>query len=97
MNVIKDFLIVYEKELGYTIPAAGKEAKGAKRILDAGYTVEDAMKCYRHFKSQKWWQETGTHISLTYIASNIGAYMQTHAPKDKPDDDTLERWFNENN
>jgi len=52
MNVIKDFLTRYEQELGYRIPAASKEAKGAKRILDAGYSVDDAMTCYRHFKSQ---------------------------------------------
>jgi hypothetical protein len=96
MNVIKEFLTVYEQELGYKIPNAGKEAKGAKRILDAGYTADDAMKCYRHFKKQKFWQNTGQHLSLTFIASNIAPYMQIHDKKDYGSED-LEKWYREHN
>jgi len=95
MNKIKELLTVYEKLLGYKIPAPSKEAAGAKRIFDAGYTQEDSMACYRHFKKQLFWKDK--HLSLTYIASNMAPYMKEYAPKDKPDDDALERWFNENN
>ena len=95
MNVIKEFLTAYENELGYKIPAAGQEAAGAKWILKAGFTQDDAMTCYRHFKKDKFWR--GQHLSLTYIASNIAAYMQEHGPKKKADDDILEQWYKEHN
>lgn len=95
MNIIKEFLIVYEKELGYKIPAAGKEAAGAKRILDAGFTQDDTIACYRYYKKQRFWRSQ--HLSLTYIASNIAAYLQTHAPKTGYSNSIMEEWYKEHN
>ncbi len=95
MNKIKEFLTVYENTLGYKIPAAGREAKGAKRILDAGFTQEDAISCYKHFKKQRLWR--GQHLSLTYIASNIAAYMQAYGPKSSYDASEMEKWYKEHN
>ncbi len=95
MNIIKSFLTVYEEQLGYKIPAAPREAKGAKRILDAGFTQDDAMACYKHFKKQQFWR--GQHLSLTYIASNIAPYMQEHGPKTSYDDNDMEKWFKDHN
>ena len=94
MNAIKEFLTEYEQELGYTIPSAGKEAKGARRILDAGFDVDAAMACYRHFKGQHFWK--GKHVSLMYIASNISAWNTEYGKKDF-DDDSLAKWYEDNN
>ena len=94
MNVIKEFLTVYEEQLGYKIPAPGREAKGAKRILDMGFDIDMAMSCYRHFKGQPFWKDK--HVSLTYIATNIAAWNTEHGKKDFTDD-TLDKWFQDNN
>ena len=96
MNLIKEFLTVYEKQLGYKMPAPGREAAGAKRILDAGFTVDEAMLCYRYLKKQSW-RDPALHLSLTYVASNIAAYMQEHGPKTSYDDSDMEKWFSEHN
>ena len=92
MNVIKEFLTVYEEQLGYKIPAPGREAAGAKRILDAGFTKEEAMSCYQHFKKQSW-RDPALHLSLTYIASNIASYIKEHGPKSNYDNGDMEEWY----
>lgn len=94
MNVIKEFLTVFEKEVGYTLPSYGREAKGARRILDAGFTVEEALGCYRHIKRQNIWR--GQHLSLTWVASNIAAWHQAYGKPDY-DDDALAKWHEDNN
>lgn len=83
----------YREALGYDPPSWPKEAKGAKLILDMGYTVDDAIRCYEHYKSRPFWKDK--HLSLTYIASNISAWIQENPSTDFSDD--LDKWFRENN
>lgn len=85
---IKNLLTAYNEWLGYD-PAWGKELAGAKRLTHAGYTEDEIKKCYEHFKASKFWQDK--HLSLTYIASNIGAWKQEHPETD------LDEWYHENN
>lgn len=90
---IKELLTLYEKLLGYEPPSWGKEISGAKRITDKGYTNHAVEMCYKHFKSQQFWQDK--HLSLSYIASNIDAWALANPP-DLRDVD-LDEWYRENN
>jgi hypothetical protein len=93
MGQFLDLLEAYHNELGYDPPSWGKERSGAKRLVTGEYTIDDMLRCYRHFKAEKFWQRK--HVSLTYIAQQIGAWKaaQTKNTSDKE----LEKWYRENN
>jgi hypothetical protein len=69
----KALLSRYHEALGCDPPSWPKEAAAAKRLLAGGYTAEQALACYEHFKSQPFWADK--HLSLTYIAQQIGAWF----------------------
>ena len=89
-NKHKELLIAYHSWLGYD-PSWAKERVGAKRLLASEYTIDDIKRCYDHYKSTKFWRDK--HLSLTYIAANIGAWTKEH----KKPETNLERWYRENN
>lgn len=62
------------KEKGKELSAPAKENKAAQKILEMGFTPEQAMECYRHFKEEPFWR--GKHLSLAYIAEHIGAWKK---------------------
>ena len=94
MGLHKDLIVAYEEELGYTIPSYGKEGAGAKRLLAAGYSIDEVLECYRHFKLSPFWKDK--HLSLQFIASNIAAWRIEHE-EEKISDDDLMSWFKEHN
>jgi len=62
-------------EKGKELSARGKENKAAQMILERGFTPEEVMECYRHYKGEPFWRDK--HLSLAYIAQNIGAWKES--------------------
>lgn len=69
-------MAAYQEALGYKIPNGAKEATAAKKILAAGYTVDQALDVYQTLKAG-YWQDK--HLSLHKVYEEIGA--QCAAPK----------------
>lgn len=63
----------YGEWLGYKIPHGAKEAAAAKKILQAGYTIPQADRCYHALKSQAFYGEK--HVSLQTVYEQIGALL----------------------
>jgi len=94
MDNHQDYMDAYAHELGHEPPSWGKEASGAKRIRQQGFSVQDMLDCYRYYKSTKFWSDK--HLSLQYIASNIAAWRKANPPKTRYDDDALMQWYKKN-
>ena len=62
-------------EKGKELSAPGKENKAASKILERGFTPEEVITCYRHFKAEPFWADK--HLSLAYIAEHIGAWKES--------------------
>lgn len=69
-------LAAYQDALGYKIPNGGKEGPAAKKILDAGYSVEQAIEVYQTLKAGFW---ADKHLSLHKVYEELGAVLS--APK----------------
>ena len=82
----------YHEALGYNPMSWPQEHAGAKRILDAGYTIDQAITLYREMKSDRFWRNK--HLSLQSVAKQLPAWVAAH---EKHDDNDLEKWFQENN
>lgn len=63
------------KKKGKELTAPGKENKAAEEILEMGFTAEEAIDCYHHFKAESFWR--GKHLSLAYIVEHIGAWRES--------------------
>lgn len=75
----KRLLQEYADVLGYPIANYGKEAAGARKLLDAGYTVEQVIAAYCEMKADKFWGKS--HISLVNVHSQIGAILNAREAK----------------
>ena len=64
----------YQDVLGYPIPNGAKEGKGAKKILSAGYTIEQVVDCYRQTKKDDWWKDK--HLSLMSLCERLGPFVK---------------------
>lgn len=69
----------YQETLGYKIPNAPKEAAAAKRILDAGYTPEQAIEVYCSLKAQNFYSQK--HLSLHTVYEQLGAVLNGKAQR----------------
>lgn len=69
-------LAAYQEALGYKIPNGGKEGPAAKKILAAGYTVEQTIGVYQQLKTGFW---ADKHLSLHKVYEELGAVLS--APK----------------
>ena len=66
---------------GKELSAPGKENKAAQKILQMGFTAEEAMDCYHHFKAESFWR--GKHLSLAYLVEHIGAWKESKGEADR--------------
>lgn len=71
-----EWLEKYQLLLGYKITNGGMEAQGVKKLVNAGYTWEQAEACYRSLKAEPFWKDK--HLSLMKISTEIGAWLQRH-------------------
>jgi hypothetical protein len=86
MGKHQQLMAAYQEALGYKIPNAAKEAPAAKKILAAGYTVEQVLDVYQRLKTGFW---SDKHLSLHKVYEEIGAQLAapkagtngTHQPK----------------
>jgi hypothetical protein len=69
-------MAAYQEVLGYKIPNGPKEALAAKKILAAGYTVEQVSDVYQTLKAGYW---ADKHLSLHKVYEELGAVL--NAPK----------------
>lgn len=69
----KRLMALYQEALDHKIPNGPKEALGAKKILDASYTPEQAIDVYRYLKAQAWWRDK--HLSLLKVYEEMGAVL----------------------
>ena len=60
---------------GKEFSAPGKENKAAQKLLERGFTPEEVIACYRHFKAEPFWADK--HLSLAYVAEHIGAWKES--------------------
>lgn len=80
----REIMDSYIKTLGYSpqdrklLVNGGREGSAAKRLAEAGYEAEAVVSCYKYFKAQSFWQSQ--HLSLTFIASNIAAWISAGRP-----------------
>lgn len=94
MSEHKQLVQLYHDALGYDPQSWTREHKGAKRILDMGFSPSDAMTLYDELKATRFWSDK--HLSLTYIAQQLPAWI-ANKPKPIPADDQLENWYMHNN
>ena len=71
----------YADLLGYTLPNGAKEAAGAKRLLDAGYSVDDVLSVYAEMKGDTFWAKK--HLSLHNVFQQIGAILNERQSRAK--------------
>lgn len=69
---------LYQDALGYGIPHGAKEGKGAKKILQAGHSPEEAIACYNWLKARDFWQNK--HLSLQSVHEQIGPWKAIGQP-----------------
>jgi hypothetical protein len=75
MSEHKRLIKMYDEALGYEPQSWKREHSGAKRILDMGYSPEDAIALYNELKAGKFWE--AKHLSLTYIAQQLPAWVSS--------------------
>ena len=75
---IKTFVEAFQELVGYDLTTWPIEMKAAKSIL-RGYTVEDALACWRYMTSDPFWQ--GKHCSLMSVNKNLGPWIKAGKPK----------------
>jgi hypothetical protein len=91
---MNEILSAYRKELGYEPMHWPKERTAASKIINAGYTVDQAIRLYREMKADKFWADQ--HLSLMSVATRLPAWTLANKERTVTDDD-LNRWFEENN
>lgn len=69
----QNLMAAYADWLGYQIPNGAKEGAAAKRILAAGYTVEQVDRCYHELKRRDFY--SGQHLSLSTVYEQMGALI----------------------
>lgn len=67
-------MAAYQEWLGYPIPNGGKEGAAARKLLKAGYTVEQVDTCYHELKARDFYGDH--HLSLQTIHEQIGAVLK---------------------
>lgn len=77
----KRLMTAYAEVLGYPFPNGGKEAAGARKLLDAGYTVEQSISAYCEMKAQAFW--ASKHLSLHNVMQDIGAIVNRQTAKQR--------------
>ena len=70
---IRELLRAFETWQGYTACNWAAEARHAKRIIDAGYTLDDARTVWRSMKAEPFWQDK--HLSLANVFTQLGAKL----------------------
>ena len=70
----QQLMAAYQDALGYPIPNGAQEGKAAKKILNAGYTIQQVIDCYQSMKKDSFWQ--GKHLSLVSVHKQLGAFLQ---------------------
>jgi phage replication O-like protein O len=74
-------MTAYAEVLGYPFPNGGKEAAGARKLLDSGYTVEQVIAAYCEMKAQPFW--ASKHVSLHNVIQDIGAIVNRQEAKQR--------------
>lgn len=74
----------YHEALGYDPASWGQIRAGAKAILDAGYTVQQAMDCYNHMKREPFWRSKP--LSLQSVHNQLGEFMKLQNGNGRIDD-----------
>jgi hypothetical protein len=67
----QQLMTAYQEWLGYPIPNGGKEGAAARKLLKAGYTVEQVDDAYHRLKMQPFYADK--HVSLAVVFEQIGA------------------------
>lgn len=72
-------MAAYQNALGHKIANGGREGKAARLILENGYSIDEAMACYRHMKADKFWAKK--MLSLQSVYKELGNFLKNNKPE----------------